>query len=146
MEIKETIVTIPGLQQKQKKDRHTREVEAESVTYTVCSSFNISTNQKSFGYVASWSKDKTLPELRASMETIVKTADRLITKINKAYAEVCKERGIAQTEPWEQTLETAKETAEKVAAERQETRRTRKGNAGRSGVKKAAKKRSAAAR
>ena len=146
LEIKETIVTIPGLRQRQKKDRHTQEVEAESVAFTVCSSFGIETDQKSFGYVASWSKDKTLPELRASMETIVKTADHLITKINKVYAEVCKERGIAQTEPWEQTLETAKETAAEMAAERRETERTKPRNAGKSNRAKTSRKRSAAAR
>ncbi|MBP5719097.1 MAG: hypothetical protein J6X53_09015, partial [Abditibacteriota bacterium] len=146
LEIKETIVTIPGLQQSVKKDRNTREVEAESVAYTVCSSFNISTNQKSFGYVASWSKDKTLPELKASMETIVKTADHLITKINKAYAEVCKERGIAQTEPWEEALETAKETAAEMAAERKKTQREKTGKTGRNSGRKTGKKRSEAAR
>ena len=146
LEIKETIVTIPGLRQRQKKDRHTQEVEAESVAFTVCSSFGIETDQKSFGYVASWSKDKTLPELRTSMETIVKTADHLITRINKAYAEVCKERGIVQTEPWEQTLKTAKETAAEMAAERMETERTKPRSAGKSSRAKANRKRSAAAR
>ena len=129
-----------------KKDRNTREVEAESVAYTVCSSFNISTNQKSFGYVASWSKDKTLPELKASLETIVKTAGRLITDINKAYTEVCKERGIARTEPWEETLDTAKETAAELAAERKKTQREKAGKTGRNSGRKTGRKRSAAVR
>ncbi|MBQ9349361.1 MAG: hypothetical protein IJT94_18825 [Oscillibacter sp.] len=146
LEFKETIVTIPGLRQRQKKDRHTREVEAESVAFTVCSSFGLETDQKSFGYVASWSKDKTLPELRSSMETIVKTADRLIRDINKAYAEVCKERGIDQTEPWEQTLENAKEIAATTAEVRKETKRVKPGRTGRNSGGNTSRKRPAAAR
>jgi hypothetical protein len=49
--------------------------------------------ENSFGYIATWSKDKKLPELRASLETINKTASGLITDIDRNYAAICKERG-----------------------------------------------------
>ena len=73
------------------KDRHTEEVEAESVSYTVCQYYSIQTGDNSFGYIASWSKDKELPELRASLETINKTASGLITDIDRNFREVLKE-------------------------------------------------------
>ena len=62
-----------------KKDRRTEEVEAESISYSVCAYYGIATGENSFGYIATWSKDKELPELRASLETINKTASELIT-------------------------------------------------------------------
>jgi antirestriction protein ArdC len=73
------------------KDRHTEEVEAESVSYTVCQYYGIQTGENSFGYIASWSKGKELPELRASLETINKTASGLISDIDQNYREVLKE-------------------------------------------------------
>lgn len=76
------------------KDRRTEEVEAESVSFVVCQYFGLQTSENSFGYIATWSKDKELPELRASLETISKTAGSLITSIEKHFREVCKERGI----------------------------------------------------
>ena len=63
------------------KDRATKEVEAESVAYVVNQYFGIETGENSFGYVAAWSKDKELPELMASLDTIRKTADGMITKM-----------------------------------------------------------------
>ena len=84
------------------KDRHTEEVEAESVSYAVCQYYGIQTSENSFGYIATWSKDKELPELKASLETINKTASGLITDIDRHFKEICKERGIdmtAQPEP-----------------------------------------------
>ena len=54
------------------KDKNTREVEAESVSYAVCQYYGIETGANSFGYIASWSADRSLPELRASLDTIVK--------------------------------------------------------------------------
>ena len=69
------------------KDKHTREVEAESVSYAVCQYYGIETGENSFGYIAGWSKDKTLPELRESLDTINRTADGLITDIDKHFAE-----------------------------------------------------------
>ena len=80
-----------------KKDRHTEEVEAESISYAVCQYFGIETSGNSFGYIASWSKDKELKELRASLETINKTSCELIDDIERNYKEICKERGIDLT-------------------------------------------------
>lgn len=76
------------------KDRHTEEVEAESVSYAVCQYYGIQTGENSFGYIATWNKDKELPELKASLETINKTASGLITDIDRHFKEICKERGI----------------------------------------------------
>ncbi|MBW7571847.1 YodL domain-containing protein [Caproiciproducens faecalis] len=73
------------------KDRHTEEVEAESVSYAVCQYYGIQTGENSFGYIASWSRDKELPELRASLETINKTASGLISDIDQNFREVLKE-------------------------------------------------------
>ncbi len=87
------------------KDRHTEEVEAESVSYAVCKYYGIQTSENSFGYIASWSKDKELPELRASLETINKTASGLISDIDRNFAEIVKERGIDLTESEQTTLE-----------------------------------------
>ena len=77
-----------------KKDRHTEEVEAESVSYAVCQYFSIQTGDNSFGYIAEWSQGKELKELRESLETINKTANQLITSIDRHFKEICKERGI----------------------------------------------------
>ena len=77
-----------------KKDRHTEEVEAESISYAVCQYFGIETGENSFGYIATWSQGKDLKELKASLETINKTASGLITDIDRNFTEVCKERGI----------------------------------------------------
>lgn len=74
--------------------RAAQELEAESVSYVVCQYFGIETGANSFGYLASWSKDKELSELRACLTTINKTANQLIGEIDRHFAEVCKERGI----------------------------------------------------
>ena len=76
------------------KNRHTEEVEAESISYAVCKYFGIETGENSFGYIASWSQGKELKELRASLETINKTSGTLISDIERHYKEICKERGI----------------------------------------------------
>ena len=72
--------------------RSTEEVQAESISYAVCAYYGIATGENSFGYIASWSKDKTLPELRESLEVISKTADGLINDIDGHYAVILKER------------------------------------------------------
>ena len=72
--------------------RSTEEVQAESISYAVCAYYGIATGDNSFGYIASWSKDKSLPELRESLEVISKTADGLINDIDRHYAEILKER------------------------------------------------------
>lgn len=83
------------------KDRRTEEVEAESVSYAICQYYGIQTAANSFGYIASWSKGKELPELRASLETINKTASGLIEEIDKHLAVLQKEKEKAQTVPTE---------------------------------------------
>ena len=72
--------------------RSTEEVQAESISYAVCAYYGIATGDNSFGYIASWSKDKTLPELWESLEVISRTADGLINDIDRHYAEIMKER------------------------------------------------------
>ena len=86
------------------KNRNTEEVEAESISYAVCQYYGIQTGENSFGYIATWSQDKTLPELRASLETINKAAGELIMDIDRHYKEICKERGIDLTAQPEQAV------------------------------------------
>ena len=76
----------------QRKDRNTEEVEAESISFAVCAYYSIPTGENSFGYIATWSKDKELKELRDSLEIINKTSSELITDIDHHYAEIMKER------------------------------------------------------
>ena len=102
--------TLSQFLQKQRKDRHTEEVEAESISYAVCKYFGIETGENSFGYIASWSQGKELKELRASLETINKTSGTLISDIERHYKEICKERGIdphAKAEPETASIEQA---------------------------------------
>ena len=92
----------PTAEKRAIKNRHTEEVEAESISYAVCKYFGIETGENSFGYIASWSQGKELKELRASLETINKTSGTLISDIERHYKEICKERGIdphAKAEP-----------------------------------------------
>ena len=107
-----------------KKDRNTEEVEAESISYAVCQYYGIQTADNSFGYIATWSHDKTLPELRASLETINKAAGELIADIDRHYKVICKERGIDLTAQPEQAApqQPAEETPDAPApsAEAQE--------------------------
>lgn len=101
-----------------KRDRNTEEVEAESISYAVCQYYGIQTGENSFGYIASWSQGKELPELRASLETINKAAGELITDIDRHYKAICKERGIDLTAQPEQAVpqqEAAPETNPDVA-------------------------------
>ena len=85
-------ITAYQFKAEQKKDRNTEEVEAESISFAVCAYYSIATGENSFGYIATWSKDKELKELRASLETINKTSSELITDIDRNYAEIMKER------------------------------------------------------
>lgn len=77
--------------EQEKLSRNTEEVQAENISYAVCAYYGIATGENSFGYIASWSKDKTLPELRESLEIINKTAGGLINDIDRHYAEIMKE-------------------------------------------------------
>ena len=76
------------------RSRNTEEVQAESISYAVCAYFGIETGENSFGYIATWSKGKELPELKASLETINRTASGLITDIDRNYKALMKERGM----------------------------------------------------
>lgn len=64
--------------EKRQPDRRTKEVEAESVSFVVCSQFGIETGENSFGYIAAWSENKEIPELKASLERISSTSAELI--------------------------------------------------------------------
>ena len=75
-----------------KPQMETLTFEAESISFAVCAYYGIATGENSFGYIAAWSKDKELPELRASLETINKTSSELISDIDRHYAEIMKER------------------------------------------------------
>ncbi len=75
-------------------DRRTKEVQAESVAYTVCSHFGLDTSDYSFGYIAGWSKDKELDELKKSMETIRGTASKMINSIDEVLTKEKKEEKI----------------------------------------------------
>ena len=67
----------------ERKDRHTKEVEAESVAYTVCQRYGIETSDYSFGYIAGWSSDKETKELKGALETIRSTAKEMIESIDE---------------------------------------------------------------
>ena len=93
-------------EERRHKSRNTEEVEAESISYMVCAYLGIETGANSFGYVATWSKNAELPEFRASLDTISKTANGIITDVEKHFAEVCKERGIELPKDTEYELVT----------------------------------------
>lgn len=80
------------------KDRTTKEVEAESVAYVVCSHFGLDTSEYSFGYIASWSSGKEMSELRNSMDTIRTSSSQLITDITDRLQELQKNREEEKTE------------------------------------------------
>ena len=83
-------------EQQNRVDRHTCEVEAESVAYTVCQHFGLDTSDYSFGYVAGWSSGKEMTELKASLETIQETAKELITEIEGHFTELQQQRQAEQ--------------------------------------------------
>lgn len=78
------------------KDRNTKEVEAESVAFTVCQHFGIDTSDYSFGYIAGWSSGRNMKELKSSLDTIRKTASELITEIEGALQELQLNREMEQ--------------------------------------------------
>lgn len=91
-------LNAPPEQQQERPSRRTREVEAESIAYTVCQHFGLDTSDYSFGYVAGWSSDKDIKELKASLETIRATASELITEIDGHFRELQQQREAAQEE------------------------------------------------
>ena len=86
------------------KDRNTKEVEAESVAYTVCQHFGIDTSDYSVGYIAGWSSDRDMKELKSSLDTIRKTASELLTGIEDRLAELQKDRAVEQEQNKESIL------------------------------------------
>ena len=80
--------------EKAKLSRAAEEIQAESISFAVCAYYGIETGENSFGYLATWAKDRELTELRASLETINRTSSSLITDIDRHYAEICEERGL----------------------------------------------------
>ena len=80
------------------KDRETKEVEAESIAYTVCQHFGIDTSDYSFGYIAGWSSGKEMPELKSSLDTIRRTSSELIKGIETQLLEIEKERAAEQSQ------------------------------------------------
>lgn len=89
-----------------RKDRHTKEVEAESVAYTVCQRYGIETSDYSFGYIAGWSSGKDTKELKGSLETIRSTAAEMIESIDAKLKVLLTEKSQEQTQ---ETPETAQE-------------------------------------
>ena len=79
-----------------RKDRNTKEVEAESIAYTVCQHFGVDTSEYSFGYIAGWSSGRDTKELKSSMDTILRTASELITGIEEQLKEIRRDREVLQ--------------------------------------------------
>ena len=99
----------PAIEQADRPDSRTREVQAESVAYAVCQHYGLDTSDYSFGYVAGWSSGKDLKELKASLETIRATAHELITTIDGHLAQLQKERQAQQEQPQAAPMEQAAE-------------------------------------
>ena len=99
----------PAIEQADRPDSRTREVQAESVAYAVCQHYGLDTSDYSFGYVAGWSSGKDLKELRASLETIRATAHELITTIDGHLAQLQQQRQAQQEQPQAAPLEQAAE-------------------------------------
>ena len=86
------------------KDRNTKEVEAESIAYTVCQHFGIDTSDYSFGYIAGWSTGRDMRELKSSLDTIRRTASELITGIEGQLQELRRDRELMQEQEKESLL------------------------------------------
>ena len=96
-------LNAPKEEQQPRVDRRTREVEAESVAYTVCQHYGLDTSDYSFGYVAGWSSGRELSELKSSLETIRSAAAEIINSIDANIAELQKaqdkEQAAGQDQP-----------------------------------------------
>ncbi|MGE9942615.1 LPD25 domain-containing protein [Bariatricus sp. SGI.161] len=99
----------PAIEQADRPDSRTREVQAESVAYAVCQHYGLDTSDYSFGYVAGWSSGKDLKELKASLETIRATAHELISTIDGHLAQLQQQRQAQQEQPKAAPLEQAAE-------------------------------------
>ncbi len=89
-------IDLNAPEQPDRPDRRTREVQAESIAYTVCQHYGLDTSDYSFGYVAGWSSGRELAELKSSLETIRATAAEIINTIDGHFAELQKEREAAK--------------------------------------------------
>ena len=92
-------LNAPKDEQQPRVDRRTREVEAESVAYTVCQHYGLDTSDYSFGYVAGWSSGRELAELKNSLETIRSAAADIINSINEHIAELQKQHEAEKAAP-----------------------------------------------
>ena len=92
-------LNAPKDEQQPRVDRRTREVEAESVAYTVCQHYGLDTSDYSFGYVAGWSSGRELAELKSSLETIRSAAADIINSIDGHIAELQKQREAEKAAP-----------------------------------------------
>ncbi|MGG6494326.1 UNVERIFIED_CONTAM: YodL domain-containing protein [Bacteroidetes bacterium 56_B9] len=115
-------LNAPENEQQPRIDRRTREVEAESVAYTVCQHYGLDTSDYSFGYVAGWSSGRELSELKNSLETIRSAAAEIINSIDETLAELSKAQDKEQTAGQEQPdkEETAAQEQPKQEAPAQE--------------------------
>ena len=104
-----------------KKDRRTKEVEAESIAYTVCQHFGIDTSDYSFGYVAGWSSGKEMKELRASMEVIRGTAHEIILELDGHMGYRDLQREITQAQPREEKAGPKRKSPAKAAGRKKKT-------------------------
>lgn len=95
-------LNAPENEQQPRVDKRTREVEAESVAYTVCQHYGLDTSDYSFGYVAGWSSGRELSELKSSLETIRSAAAEIINSIDETLAELSKAQDMEQTAGQEQ--------------------------------------------
>ena len=114
-------LNAPKDEQQPRVDRRTREVEAESVAYTVCQHYGLDTSDYSFGYVAGWSSGRELAELKSSLETIRSAAADIINSIDGHIAELQKQHEAEKTAPdlaaaQEQQTEKALTDLQKKAA------------------------------
>ena len=92
-------LNAPKDEQQPRVDRRTREVEAESVAYTVCQHYGLDTSDYSFGYVAGWSSGRELAELKSSLETIRSAAADIINSIDGHIAELQKQHEAEKVAP-----------------------------------------------
>ena len=104
-------LNAPKDEQQPRVDRRTREVEAESVAYTVCQHYGLDTSDYSFGYVAGWSSGRELSELKSSLETIRSAAAEIINSIDGNLAELQKAQDKEQTAGQEQPTREGQEAA-----------------------------------
>ena len=92
-------LNAPKDEQQPRVDRRTREVEAESIAYTVCQHYGLDTSDYSFGYVAGWSSGRELAELKSSLETIRSAAADIINSIDGHIAELQKQHEAEKAAP-----------------------------------------------